>query len=265
LTRWLLDAATRLAFYRSYRDEGARAAMRDRGLDTSRDHVYPDLAFALTLPICDGPGDPQLVAVGIMAFRGTHDDRGRAEAIYSSYLTEMTRVVGWLIDNGREVHIIVGDTNGSDDSVVPEILARLRASRPNLDLSLVVPESARSFADVASVLLPVSSVVAIRYHNVLCALKLSKPTLSVSYAPKHDALMADMGVPEYCLPVGNLNEGQFIEMFTEMERESAQVREKLLERNAAKAQLLGDQFAELSAVLFPGSHQAHGAGTRSGS
>ena len=46
----------------------------------------------------------------------------------------------------------------------------------------------------------VGTVVAIRYHNVLCALMLGKPTVSLSYASKHDFLMADMGLPEFCLP-----------------------------------------------------------------
>ena len=48
---------------------------------------------------------------------------------------------------------------------------------------------------------PVGTVVAIRYHNVISALKLSKPTLSLSYATKHDVLMADMGLSGV-LPAG---------------------------------------------------------------
>ena len=50
LTRWLFSAAARLACYRSYRDELSREAMRRQGLDTSGDHVYPDLAFGLAGP-----------------------------------------------------------------------------------------------------------------------------------------------------------------------------------------------------------------------
>ena len=57
-TRWLSNSAARLAYYRSYRDAGAREALRQRGVDTTRDHVYLDLAFALPAPL-DEPGDPQ--------------------------------------------------------------------------------------------------------------------------------------------------------------------------------------------------------------
>ena len=46
---------------------------------------------------------------------------------------------------------------------------------------------------------PVGTVVGARYHNVVSGLLLSKPTISVGYSLKHDALMADMGVPEFAL------------------------------------------------------------------
>ena len=74
LTRWLFNAAARLAFYRSYRNTGSRDAMRQRGLDTAQDHVYPDLAFALPTPPID-PGDAQIVCVGVMEYHGSNDDR----------------------------------------------------------------------------------------------------------------------------------------------------------------------------------------------
>ena len=50
--RWLFTGAARLASYRSYRDGYSRDAMRQMGLDTSGDEVYPDLAFALPEPAC---------------------------------------------------------------------------------------------------------------------------------------------------------------------------------------------------------------------
>ena len=106
-----------------------------------------DLAFALPAP-ADEPGDPDLVAVGVMEYRGSNDERSRADEIYSAYVAAMKQFVRWLVDNGRKVRLFVGDTNGSDDSVVQEILADLRESRPDLDPSRVIAEPAVSFADV---------------------------------------------------------------------------------------------------------------------
>jgi polysaccharide pyruvyl transferase WcaK-like protein len=250
LTRWLTTSAARLAAYRSYRDTGSREAMRQRGLDITRDHVYPDVAFSLPVPPLY-PGDAGIVGVGVMAFYGSNDDRKRADEIYSSYVTEMKRFVRWLVDNGRRVRLFIGDTNGSDDSVVQEILADLRESRPDLDPSFVTAAPVSTFADIMQAMLPVGSVVAIRFHNLVSALKLCKPTISISYSAKHNALLADMGLADFCRPVDSLELDLLVDQFRELESRSAQLRQILMERNKAVAQLLDKQFDELSAALFP--------------
>lgn len=251
LTRWLQTSAAKLAVYRSYRDAGSREAMRQRGLDTTRDHVYPDIAFSLPAPPPE-PGDASIVAVGVMAFYGSNDDRERADEIYSSYVTEMKRFVRWLIDSGRRVRLLIGDTNGSDESVVQEILADLRESRPDLDRSFVIAEPVSTLADIMQAMRPVGSVVAIRFHNIVCALKLCKPTIAIGYSPKHDALMADMGLAKFCQRVDTLKLDPLVDQFTDLTSRSEQLRQMLMERNVAIAMLLDEQFAELSATLFPG-------------
>ena len=128
LTRWLFNLAARSAFYRSYRNTGSRDAMRQRGLDVTRDPVYPDLAFALPAPRVMIPVIAQIVCVGVMEYHGSNDDREQADEIRSSYVDGMKRFVRWLVDDDRKVRLLIGDTNGSDDRVVEEILADLRES-----------------------------------------------------------------------------------------------------------------------------------------
>ncbi|MFT2014352.1 polysaccharide pyruvyl transferase family protein [Streptomyces sp. 796.1] len=76
-TRVLVRWSARLAGYRSYRDEPSRDAMRAMGVDTARDQVYPDLAFALPTPGPDtaGPGTPPGTA-GPAGQAGTADMPG---------------------------------------------------------------------------------------------------------------------------------------------------------------------------------------------
>jgi polysaccharide pyruvyl transferase WcaK-like protein len=249
-TRWLFNGAAKLAFFRSYRNAGSREAMRQRGLDVTRDPIYPDLAFALPDPDAE-PTDPQTVCVGLMAYYGSNDDRKNADQIYSAYVIVMKEFVRWLADNGRKVRLLVGDTNGSDDAVVREILADLQQSRPTLDPSQVTARPVLTLADVLQEMRPAGSVVAIRFHNILAALKLCKPTVAIGYSAKHDALMADMGVPEFCEPVSTLNVDRLIQRFTELESRSAQVHETLVDHKVRNEQLLKEQFAELSDTLFP--------------
>jgi polysaccharide pyruvyl transferase WcaK-like protein len=186
-----------------------------------------------------------------MEYRGSNDERGRANEIYATYVEAMKQFVRWLVDNGRNVRLFVGDTNGSDDSVVQEILADLTESRPGLGPSRVVAEPTVSFTDVMRGMSPCGSVVAIRYHNLVAALRLSKPTLSISYSPKHDVLMSEFGLPGFSQPVNELDVDRLIEQFIELGERSQELRLTMKEHNAGNEQLLDAQFAELSAVVFP--------------
>jgi polysaccharide pyruvyl transferase WcaK-like protein len=251
LTRWLSNVSARLAFYRSYRDVLSQDAMRQRGLDAAKDPVFPDLVFALPTPPHDA-GDPQTVGVGVMAYYGSNDDRADADAIHAHYMETMKGFVRWLADSGYRIRLFAGD-NRFDDDVVQEILADLRSHRPGLDSAWAVGDPVTSLRDLMRVLAPVSTVVAIRYHNVICALKLSKPTLALSYATKHDVLMGGMGLSEFCLPARTLDVDQMIERFTQMQARSAELRAVVSARNATTRQQVEKQFVLLSALLLPGS------------
>jgi polysaccharide pyruvyl transferase WcaK-like protein len=241
--------AARLAYYRSYRDERSKEAMRQRGLDVSADPVYPDLVFALPAPPYD-PGDPQLVGMGVMEYYGTNDDRDQADGVHASYVRSMQAFARWLVDGGRRIRLLVGDT--CDASMVDEIITDLRAYRPDLGPDWVVAEPVTSYADLTRGMYGAGAVVATRFHNVMCALKLGKPTISLGYAPKNISLMEDMGQAEFIQSANALDVGRLIEQFTEAERRSAQLRAVMAERAAANAQLLDQQFARLSELLFSG-------------
>ena len=253
LTRRLITTAVRLASYRSYRDIVSREAMQRMGVDTSDDAVYPDVAFALPAP----HGYQRVagsVGIGVMDYSGGNDDLDRADALRTNYVEQMKRFGRWLVDNGRPIRVFTSDT--ADEPVVQEIAADVRAHRPDLGPSMVVAERAPSLTDLMLQIATVDTVVATRYHNVLYALLLDKPTLALGYAAKHELLMADAGMPRFCLPCETLEAGQMIERFTELENQSAQLTRIISERNAAKARLVDRQFAEMSAVLLPAPGEA---------
>jgi len=250
LTRWLFTSAARLAAYRSYRDTLSRDAMRRNGLDTRSDPVYIDLAFSIPVPPAD-PGDVRTVGIGVMDFHGTNDDdRSQADAIRTSYLGKLKTFARWLADRDYKIRLLVGDTNGSDDTVVTEIADDLRAYRPDLDHEAMLAEPVSTFADLIRAMAPAHIVLATRYHNLICALMLSKPTLSVGYGAKNAALMEDMGLAEYSQLVSSFDVDQLIKQFADLESQAAQVRQVITERDAEYRERVARQFAELSAVLF---------------
>ena len=257
LTKVFFTSAAKLAFYRSYRDTGSYEAMRRTGIDVTHDHVYPDLAFALPVPSV-GSGDPMNVGVGVMAYYGTNNDRGQAEEIHVAYVKKMKRFVRWLADSGYRIRLFGGD-NLWDDVIVEEILGDLRSHRPDLEPMWAVANPVSSLDELMREMVPVGTIVAIRYHNVLCALKLCKPTLSLSYARKHDLLMADMELQEFCQFANTFDVDRLIEQFTTLQDRSGQLRQTMADRNAEKARLLEQQFAELSVLLFPADEPAGAA------
>jgi polysaccharide pyruvyl transferase WcaK-like protein len=249
LTRLLVTASARLAYYRSYRDHVSRDAMERMGVDTSSDKVYPDVVYSLPVSaeVQEHIGS---VAVGVMDYCGGNDDRARAEDIRSSYIDKMTRFVLWLIDNGRPVRLFTSDAV-ADEPIVRAILERLRVERPALSPQQLVAEPAFSLDELIRQTASADIVVAARYHNVLYAMLLGKPALSISYAAKCDELMAEMGLSEFSHSARFLDVTRLIEQFTDLERRSEELRQTVRCRCATKAAGVDQQFRELSAVLFP--------------
>jgi polysaccharide pyruvyl transferase WcaK-like protein len=247
-TRWLFNSAARLAYYRSYRDTFSRDAMIQRGVDASKDAVYPDLVFGIPAPPYD-PGDPQTVGIGVMAYYGTNDDRDKSDEIHIAYMEKMKFFIRWLIEGGRKIRLFVGDV--CDLEAMQEIVDDVWMHWPDLDPSRIVAESVSSFDELSDAMAPAGTVVATRFHNVMCALKLGKPVVSLGYAPKNVALMNSMGLSEFCQEANSLDVNLLIKQFTEIESRFPELRQTILERNAVNGRLLDEQFAKLSSMLLP--------------
>ena len=241
-TRWMITRAASLAHYRSFRDAGSRDAMRQMGVDVRADEVYPDLAFSLPDPPAPEPAG--VVGVGLMAFYGGNDDRARADEIHDSYVATMKRFVRWLVDQGRQVRLFTGDK--ADDPVVAEILADV--DRPDV----VSYEPAGTLHDLMRQMAAVDTVVATRYHNVLCALKLGKPTVSLGYAVKNDVVMTQMGLREFCQNARSVDFDRLVAQFTDLEKRRDQFVETMAGQKRENVRLLDRQFAALSAAVLDG-------------
>jgi polysaccharide pyruvyl transferase WcaK-like protein len=183
-----------------------------------------------------------------MDYHGGNDDRLQADELHASYVEKMKSFILWLVDNGHPVRLFTTDVH--DERIMREVIADLHDQRPDLDPSQLIAEPVFSVDELMRQTATVDTVVASRFHNVLFALKLAKPALSVGYSAKFGALMAEMGLAEFCQSADSLDVGRLREQFTELESRSAQLRQTVTERSAANALLLNHQFARLSAMLF---------------
>jgi polysaccharide pyruvyl transferase WcaK-like protein len=243
LTRFLFRGSVRLASYRSFRDDYSAEAMRRQGVKKDLP-VFPDLVFASPAPATEQV-DARSVGVGVMAYYGADDFGSSAEAIHAEYVKKMTDFVRWLLDTGHSVRLLVGDSV-HDCEVVRSVLGGLRSHDA---FNRVVAEPIISMDDLLSQISRVATVVASRYHNVLCALKLGKPTISLGYSPKHDALMREMGVGNFCQSAGEIDLKQLTEQFALLEERLPELRSILRRRSTQQSDASEEQFRLLEAEL----------------
>jgi polysaccharide pyruvyl transferase WcaK-like protein len=252
VTRRLITWSTRLAHFRSYRDELSREALSRMGVDTTCDPVHPDLAFALLPPQPRPRASDGAIGVGVMDYRGGNDDRRHAAEIRAVYLQRITEVVRRLLHQGREVRLYTGDE--ADEAVVAEILADLRERPVGPDPARVVAEPTTDLSALMRQMAQVDLVVATRYHNVLSALAALTPTISIGYAAKNDAVMAAMGLAEFCQPIRSFDVDRLFEQIADLESRKDEVRTALLEHREPAARQVIEVLAALLASLIPTRH-----------
>jgi polysaccharide pyruvyl transferase WcaK-like protein len=247
--RTLRNTAARLAFYRSYRDEVSGEVMREVGSFAKDDPVYADMVFSYPVP-SESPCDPGTIGIGIMAFFGGTDDRRDGQRLHRNYIEAMKQFTCWALDNGYQVRLLSGDT-ATDDEVISSFADDLRAQRPDLPEGHVVTNAVDSLDDLFTEIARSGSVVGARYHNIVSGLRLATPTISVGYSRKHDALMSDMGVPEFALSARSVTAQQLIERFTELQSRSDQVRHTLETHRQRRQAAVERQFADLARLVDP--------------
>lgn len=181
--------ATRLASHVTYRDEGSRIFMAGIGADRSDARVCPDLAFGFLAPDATPPepmSDPLTVGVGAMSYGGW--SRLGEGPIYDTYVECLTGVVTALTADGHRVRFLVGQP--CDLPVVHDIIARCPAE---VSAGLEVPEI-ETFSQLLHAVAATDVVIATRYHNVVAALLMRRPVVSLSYAPKNVELLSPLGL-----------------------------------------------------------------------
>ena len=247
-TRWLLTTAVRLAHYLSYRDQYSRRAMLHMGVKRGNDCVFPALVFSLPVP-SGSAGTPSSVAVGVMAYWGTPADGGKGRTIHDSYLQGMKEFVRWLVDNGHEVRLLIGDQD--DEPEAREILADAQLHWRDPGIPPVEFRPATSTDALINQLASVETVVATRFHNVLAALACARPTIAIAYGGKHHALMAQMDAEAFCQDIRELDVERLKEQFNKLRADSDRISRTLAIHAQAQREHLSQQFAELSTMLFP--------------
>lgn len=198
--RRLMTWAARLATYRSFRDNGSRDFVGSLGIDVSGDPVIPDITLSLPrAPEGTLGADAVTVGVGMMAYFNWAQNRQSGEEIYRAYITKMSQYVRGLLDRGLGVRLLIGEA--SDAMAVDDLLGSLPP-----DLAIRVEyDDARILQEVIEQIGKVDVVVATRYHNIVCAVHMGRPAISIGYAEKNAQLLSRVGLGEFTQMIEDLD------------------------------------------------------------
>jgi polysaccharide pyruvyl transferase WcaK-like protein len=233
LSRTMLTYVAKWAHYRSFRDMVSKDFLTGLGIDTRMDAVYPDLAFKLPIPAPRAVSAvrPVTVALGLMDYNGWQGHALCDTAVYAIYLTKMVQCAEALLGKGYRVRLLVGEI--ADQRAVADLVLGLEQrgyAAATGGAARIVAEPVGSLHDLMRQMQDTNVVVASRFHNVICALKLSKPTVAIGYEAKHDALMADFGLADFCQHIEQFDVQRLLEQIAELLRGAAEYEDMIRER-----------------------------------
>jgi polysaccharide pyruvyl transferase WcaK-like protein len=205
-SRFFLSAALGMAQSRSYRDQNSRQIAAGMLHRAAGDSVVPDPAFSL--PSSDLPSPAgiramakgrQVVAISPMAYAKPQSWPCPDRALYQRYLQQMAQAMSQLLARGYFLVIVWSAL--SDESVLPEVLAHLDDdSKKRVARQMHIPAIA-TWKDLVAALLDVDFLVASRLHSLILGFVSHKPTIAISFDPKVDWVMEDLGQTDYLLQI----------------------------------------------------------------
>jgi polysaccharide pyruvyl transferase WcaK-like protein len=214
--------------------------------------VYPDLAFSLPVPVAvrdhAPPARPLAVAVGVYDYRCRGQSGASDADAYAGYVDKMGVFIQWLLGRGCSVRVVIGDL-AYDRPVLADLRAWLVAGGMSLEDAMFEDEPATSVSDILDQLSRVDVVVASRFHNIVLALLLGKPVVSLSYNEKNEALMTEAGLSEYCQTLDAFDLERLKQQFTDIERSAERLREEIPPKVLLLRERLHEQYRTVFALV----------------
>jgi len=240
--RFLRRAAGRAA-YRSYRDDESKNNALRLGLRSDDDPVVPDLAFSLPGALLPAAREvtwpPRTVGFGVMGYYGWNRSAGDGERIYRGYIEKASRFVTWLLRDGFQVRLLIGDTR-ADERPLRELLDGVE--RTECAGGRLVAEPMPGFPELLGQIVRTDAVVGTRYHNVLLSLLLERPAISLGYSRKNDGLVHGIGLETYCQDVATFDVDRLIADFERLVRLPEPPIGPIRRRNATYRRQLDQQY-----------------------
>ena len=142
--------------------------------------------------------------------------------------------------------VLFGDAY--DQPLTAEFKSLLTTRLAVFDDTHILHAPATSAEQLLAQLAGTDIVVATRFHNILLALLLNKPVISISFHHKCASLMEEMGLSAYCHDINHMDAGRLIEQFQDLERNADKLKPLIRQRVEQSRKALDEQYS----LIFKG-------------
>jgi polysaccharide pyruvyl transferase WcaK-like protein len=247
LGRYFVRLALSLADFRSYRDNSTKQYLKSIGFRADEDQIYPDLAFSLPESLIARHGIRKngrtVVGLGLMVDAGSYGTSQQNSNVHSRYLETLAIFARYLLAQGNDVRLLIGDL--ADVPTKDEFRSLLRERLSQDDEEHIIDQAIFSPEDLLLQIEATDLLVATRFHNVLLALLCGKPVIAISFHHKCDSLMSAMGLSKYCLDINNLNDDKLIEKFRDLKTNAPKLKPLITDRAKEFRDALEEQYKRI--------------------
>lgn len=244
LSKLFIKTSIRIADYISFRDKHSEQYMKNLGLNVEC-KIYPDLAFSLprtVMPVRKSEKSEIIsIGVGLYDYCRGKNDKKNIDQKYIDYMDKITIFISWLIQKGYAVRILIGDIK-YDNPVREDLKVRLNNIRKCFENCEIVDNPINSVKQLLEQIEATDLVVATRFHNVLLAIILNIPVISIGYDAKNNVLMESFGFGRYCQDIDNFNVDLLANQFEELRKYDDKYKHGSKEKIIENRNLLDEQY-----------------------
>jgi polysaccharide pyruvyl transferase WcaK-like protein len=234
-----------LSTYRSLRDSDSKIFAEKIGVKRING-VYPDLAFSLPLNSTGGAPTKfkqsrSTVGVSPIAANAwtTKDD-----PIYGKYINELTSLILSLIKRGYKIELFPSQVR-MDSPIIEDLQKEVLKRCLKIEYDYLSVNRLTEVSELIRQLSMVDIIIASRLHGVLLSALMKKPVLALSYNPKVNSLMKDIGLSEYCLNIDQFDCRAGLKIFGQIEALRETIEERLTEKVSSYRRSLDMQYRQV--------------------
>jgi len=255
LSRFFLANALKRARYRSYRDKNSRGIAVNFLSRAQQDAVVPDLAFGLPAKQRPRPAELMAMARGRTIVAISPISYGKPgvwpspdRALFDRYLEQLTQTVRELVRNGY--FLVFLWSARSDQKVIAELRGGLdQETAARFEDAAFFPALA-GWKDALAVMEASDYLVASRLHSVIFGFLACIPVVAISFDPKVDWFMEEMGQEDALLQIRTFSASDVSGALGRLESQRDQVVGRLTAYAESSAAALSAQFDVLSEIAI---------------